>query len=262
MRLPYVEELVLFLLPALAVILTALHHTRIRRGRTPVVRPLRGTAEVDRRLREIAEVGRPLHVATGTGRPGTIGVTAETIASLSIAQRMAERAARRGGDVVVTNGDAVAHVASRGVLRQAYRRAGLAVEYHGSAAQLVAHQAPIPYAAGVAQRYASDAIDSSVVVGNYGSEALLIGEEGARRRLPQVSGATSLTALPALTLSTDATLVGEELFAAEAYFAEGPAPMARLLTQDGLRRVVVLLIVLGIAFQIANNWLGLGLPSL
>lgn len=262
MRLPYVEEAVLILLPALAVLFTWFYHARIRHGKIPAVRQLRGMAEMDRRLRDIVEAGRPVHIATGSSQPGAIGTTAETLASLLITERLAENTVRRGGNTIVTNGDAVAHVATRGLLRRAYRQPGLGKEYHGSAVQLVAHQSPIPYAAGVTQRFANEAIDMGVVVGNYGAEALLIGEEGAQRRIPQVSGATSLSALPALTLSTDATLIGEELFAAEAYLTRPGPPIARLLTQDALRRALVLLIVLGIAYQLASTWLELNLPSL
>lgn len=262
MRLPYVDDIILLILPALAVIFTWLHHARVTHGRIPHFRPLPGIAALSRRVGEVVESGRPVHIATGASQPGAIGPTAATIASLLIAQRTAEAVTRRGGSAIATTGDVVSLHAVRGTLRQAYRTAGFAADYRSANTQLVAHQAPIPYAVGVARRYGVEPVDMSVVVGDYGSEALLIGVEGAARRIPQLSGATTLSALPALTLSTDATLIGEEMFAAEAYLSPAAAPKARLLTQDALRRALVLLIVIGIIYQVVNVTLGLNLPSL
>ena len=169
---------------------------------------------------------------------------------------------RRGGSVTATTGDIVSLAAVRGTLHQAYRGTAFAADYRGSNVQLVAHQAPIPYAAGVAQRYAVEPMDMGVVVGDYGGEALLIGEEGADQGVPQIAGATTLSALPALALSTDATLIGEELFAMEVYLTADNASKARLLTQDMLRRAIVLLIVAGAMYQVLNMALHLNLPSL
>lgn len=262
MSLPYSSDSVLLLLAALALLFTWLHHARVSRGNIPGFRPLAGVNDFARRAEELVEAGRPVHIATGASEPGAIGPTAASLASLTIVQRLAEVITRRGGRLIVTTGDITSLLAARGSLRQAYRRTGFAADYNAADAQLVAHQAPLPYAAGVASRYAVEPIDMSVVVGDYGAEALLIGEEGAERRIPQISGATTLSALPALALSTDAALIGEELFALEAYLSEEATPKARLLTHDALRWVVVLLIVLGVVYQIANLTLGLHLPVL
>jgi hypothetical protein len=146
-------------------------------------------------------------------------------------------------------------------VREAYRRTGLSAEYRGREPQLVAHQTPNAYAAGVAHRIAAEPMDANVVAGDIGVEGLLMTGEGAGR-IPQVAGATTLTALPGLLLSSDGALVGEELFAAEAYFAATPAPTARLLTHDMLRWTIVGLLVAGMAYQIINTAFGLGLPAL
>ncbi len=262
MRLPYVEELVLLILPVLAIIFTWLHHARASHGRLPVFRPLPGIAAFTRRVGEVVEAGRPIHVATGAGDGATTGPSAASLASLLIAQRVCETVVQRGGNVVATTGDVVALAAVRGTWREAYRGTGFAADYRAGQAQLVAHQTPIAYAAGVARRYAVQPMDMSVVAGDFGPEALLIGVEGAERGIPQVSAAASLGALPALALSTDATLIGEELFAAEAYLTPANTPKARLMTQDALRRAIVLLLVLGIAYQVLNRVLVLSLPAL
>ena len=262
MLFPRLDDLALFALPALAVLWTWWHHARVRRGRLPALRPLTGIATLDERLGEGVESGKPLHIATGTGQPGSVGPTAESLASLLIADRLADLATRRSSNVLITNGEAVNHAASRGTLRRIYRATGLSGDYCSTQAQLVAHETPIAYAAGVVRRYATDPIDTGVMVGDYGAEALLIAEEGTHHRITHIAGATNLAALPGLTLSTYATLVGEELWAAEAYLSSAAAPKARLLTMDALRRVAVAAILAGLIYGIVNSALNLGLPAL
>lgn len=63
-----------------------------------------------------------------------------------------------------------------------------------------------------------------------------------------------------MMLTTSATLIGEEIFAAEAYIApDGPA-QARLLTQDTLRTAVIVLLVAGFLYSLIQP--SLGLPTL
>ncbi len=246
MQIPYLNEVLAIMFPALAVVWTFVHHRRAMNGRSPAFRPLRGVAALKHRTEDTVETGQPLHVATGSNVPGTVGASAETIASLLIAQRIAEHIARQGGTMSVSSGDAVAHAAVRGTLHHAYKQSSFISEYRGHEPMLVTHQTPVAYAMGVAQQRTTDPPDASVIVGSYGSEALLIGAEGNDGQFPQLAGTTSFAALPALTLSTEATLVGEELYAAEAYISDAAEPKARLLTHDALRWLIVAIIVVGV----------------
>ena len=141
-------------------------------------------------------------------------------------------------------GDAVAHLALRGTLRQAYQRAGLGQDYDPTNVQMLAHQDPMAYASGVTTLYGRQKLEASQMIGSFGQEFLLAGEDGQQREVPQFGGATTTTALPLVYLTTQATLIGEEIYAAEAYLARSPAPLARLLTQDALRTAVIIAIII------------------
>lgn len=263
MQLLPIPELVLLLtLLVMTLLLVLFFAARIRSGAAPAVRPLPGIDRFRARLGQVAESGQPIHVATGSGQFGTPGATAETIASLMIAQRIAEETTQRGGNVAATTGEIIGHAAVRGAMRRAYRQAGFVSEYQPQRVQLVAHNDATAYAAGVAARYAADDVAASVIAGNYGAEALLITGEGAARNIPQVAAASSLAALPVLALSADATLIGEELFAAEAYLSAAAAPKARLEAHDALRWLLALLIVAGIMWQLLALFLPGQVPQL
>jgi len=238
------ETLLLLIIALIVVGLTLWHHARALSGKRPISRrPLPGLEVMRRALARGAETGRAIHLSPGSGAVGTRSGTAETVAGLLAAERVASEAALNGAPILVSSGDAVAHLALRGSLRQAYQRAGLGQDYDPVNVQLLAHQDPMAYASGVTTLYGRQKLEVSQLIGSFGQEFLLAGEVGAQRDEPQLAGATTTTALPLIYLTADGALIGEEIYAAEAYLARSPAPTARLLTQDALRTVVIVAIL-------------------
>jgi hypothetical protein len=99
------------------------------------------------------------------------------------------------------------------------------------------------YASGVTTLYGRQPLEASQMFGAFDQELLLAGEVGAQLHVPQLVGATSTSAQPIALLAADDMLVGEEIYAAEAYLGSLPSAQARLLTQDALRSVVILAII-------------------
>jgi hypothetical protein len=245
------ETLLLLIIVLLVIILTLLHHARALAGKRPISRrPLAGLDVLGQALGRGAETGRAIHLSAGGGAVGSRSGTAETVAGLLAAERVATDAALNGAPVLASSGDAVAHLALRGTLRQAYQRAGLGQDYDPANVQLLAHQDPMAYASGVTTLYGRQKLEASQLIGSFGQEFLLAGEDGAQRGIPQISGATTTTALPLAYLTSEGTLIGEEIYAVEAYLARSPAPLARLLTQDALRTVIIIAIVLLLALTV------------
>jgi hypothetical protein len=247
------ETLALLLIVLIVIILTLLHHARALSGARPISRrPIAALELIRRALAFGAETGRAIHLSPGSGAIGTRPGTAETVAGLLAAERVATEAALNGAPILASSGDAVAHLALRGTLRQAYQRAGLGQDYDPTSIQLLAHQDPMAYASGVTTLYGRQRLQASQLIGSFGPEFLLAGEVGAQRDVPQLAGATTTTALPLVYLTADGTLIGEEIYAAEAYLARTPAPQARLLTQDTLRTVVIVAIVVLVLLSAAG----------
>lgn len=238
------QTLTLLLIVFLVIVLTLLYHARaLDRRRTSGRRPLPALAALRRGLGSGAETGRAIHLSPGSGAIGARTTTAETIAGLLAAERTATEAALSGIPVIASSGDAVAHLALRGALRQAYQRVGLGQDYDAANVQFLAQQDPMAYASGVAALYGRQRFEASQLIGSFGYEALLATEIGAQLDVPQVAGATTSTALPLLYLTADGTLIGEEIYAAEAYLSRAPESQARLLTHDALRTVAIVTIV-------------------
>jgi hypothetical protein len=254
------QTVVLVLVALVVTVASLIHHSALLRGQRPVLRPLAALAVLRRSLARGAETGRAIHISPGAGTIGNRSTTAETIAGLLAAERVATEAALNGAPILASSGDPVAHLALRGTLRQAYSRAGQMQDYDAANVQLLAQQDAMAYASGVTTLYGRQPLEASQLFGSFGHEALLLAEDGAQRSVPQVAATTSSSALPLFVLTTEATLIGEELFAAEAYLANTPAPQARLLTQDLLRTVVIVLVICGLIYAAVQPTLGL--PSL
>ncbi|NJO05103.1 MAG: hypothetical protein HC876_06035 [Chloroflexaceae bacterium] len=243
--------------------LVALHHSQALAGRLQARRPLRAFDVIRDALGRSAETGRALHLSPGAGTLGNRATTAETIVGLLAVERVASEAARNGATVLVSSGDVVAHLALRGVVRQVYQRTGQGQNYNPEYVQLLTHQDNTAYATGVATLYARQRLEASQIIGSFEPEFLLCGEEGAQRNIPQVAGATTNATLPLMLLSTQGTLIGEEVFAAEAYLSSDVTAQARLRTQDTLRIIVIILLIAGVLYSVVQYVVPqLGLPPL
>lgn len=247
MALP-VQTVILVLMALAVTVATLIHHGAMIRGRRPSLRQLPALAVLRRSLGRGAETGRALHLSPGAGTIGNRSTTAETIAGLLAAERVASEAALNGAPILASSGDPVAHLALRGTLRQVYSRAGQMQDYDAAHVQLLAQQDPMAYASGVVTLYGRQRLEVSQLFGSFGHEALLLAEDGAQRDVPQVAATTTSTALPLFMLTAESTLIGEELFAAEAYLASTPEPQARLLTQDLLRTVIIILLLAALVY--------------
>lgn len=251
------QEWLLLVTVLVVAILSLVHHRRATKSDRPIYRrPLPALDPVRRALERGAETGRAIHLSPGSGAVGRRSTTVETVAGLLAAERVATEAALNGAPVLASSGDAVAHLALRGFLRQAYQRAGLGQDYNPSNVQMLAHQDPMAYASGVTTLYGRQQLEASQLIGSFGQEFLLAGEVGAQAGVPQVGGAATTTALPLIYLSADGTLIGEEIYAAEAYLARTPEPSARLLTQDVLRTVVIMFVLVMLVLALVGLPLG------
>lgn len=255
----------LLLLFALIVIgaLTSWHYSQARSGKQRLTRrPIAAFRVIEQSLARAAETGQPIHLSPGAGAVGSTGTsTAETFAGLLAARQVGQEAARNGATLLTSTGDVVSYLALQGTLRQAFRDAGQGEQYRAERTVLLAQQDNLAYANGIATLYNRQPIEASQMIGQFGQEVLLQTEEAAARGIPQVLGAASPAALPLMLLSSSNTVIGEEIFAAQAYLSNERTDEARLRTHDALRNAVILLLLFGILYSLVLQPL-LNLPPL
>ncbi len=252
----------LFVIISVVVVVTMiwLHHARVLAGRLPQRRPLPALDALRAALARSAETGRPVHLSPGastfSASEGRRASVAELLAGLNLIGRATEQAAASGAPVSISSADAVAHLALRGLVRQSYRAAGQPQAFEPDRIELLAQEDGLAYATAIAARYRRESLEASVIAGAFGQEVLLATETGAQQALPQVVGSANPAALSLMTITSPHVLIGEEIFAAEAYLTTAPAPQARLLTHDTLRALLIWLFVLAFGYGLLRAVMG------
>lgn len=224
-----------------------------RRGRLAEVmpRPLPPLERLRAYLNQAAEMGEEVHLSPGSGILHERNSVAETLAGLEVVAGVSREALALGVPVHATADDAVVSLVNGNAVDRAHQLAG---RPPGLAAEStwVAQQNPVAYAAGVMGVLSRPEVQGNVVVGALGEELLLLGEVGATECKFQLAGAARPAAAALLPLVTDDYLLGEEIYAAGAYLDPRPGRVVSLLVQDGIRWIVLLLIVLGVILATAG----------
>lgn len=220
---------------------------RVRFGFRPTLRPLPGFALLDGFAGQAVETGRTLHVSMGTRGIGGAS-TADTMAGLMALERLAEQAVATGLKLVITVSDPSLLPIAQDTLRRAYERRGYPQGYNPEHLRYIAPDA-IAYAAGVMRILEREDVVANAMIGGFGDEFLLMGENGARKGIQQVGGASSPETLPLVYISMDEALLGEEIYAGGAYLSSKPSHLGSLLAQDWLRSAIILAIILGVLIR-------------
>jgi hypothetical protein len=231
---------------------------RIRAGRRPVLRRIRVYDNLRGLMGRAVESGRKLHLSLGIGSMAN-ETTADSLAGLAVLNYVGDQAAETGVFPLVSMADPTVMLLAQNTLRpagaeEAYRHV-----------RWIAPQ-PAAYAAGVMNILDSDETDSTVQVGRFGDEYLLMGETAARNDLVHIGGTSDPNALAFIYGSTPrGTLLGEEIYAAGAYLQRFPSHIGSLVAQDTVRWVIAIIILGGIlvaTFEAVWLWLGVALVIL
>jgi hypothetical protein len=238
-----------FLTLLLLILLSLLLHTlRVRAGKSGRLRPLPGLEDLHGLAAGAVETGRPLHVSVGVAGVGGV-TTAETWAGLTLLGQLADQAAACDARLIVTVADPTVLPLAQDTLQRAYIRHGRPESYDPTQVRLIAPD-PMAYAAGTMGLLDREPLAGNVMVGSFGDEYLLIGETGARRRLRQVVGTADPRTLPLVYATADEALLGEEMFATGAYTSRLPMQVGSLLTQDWIRWVLVVAILVAAVWNL------------
>jgi hypothetical protein len=206
-----------------------------------------------------AETGRAIHTSPGTGVVGAGDAgTAATLAGLLVTESMARVGAITGAPIEATTNDAIAYALTDNAVRRGYKRAGWPIEGESGEARFLTHNDPIAYVAAASEVATQKDVSQAVMSGKFGPEVLLLMEAQRRTGAAQIGGSSDPQGFAIMHITADHTLIGEEIFASGAYLERRPSHIASLLAQDGLRWVLIVLVLAG--FIVANilgiDWTG------
>jgi len=207
-----------------------------RRQRLPALRPIAAFDALPDQIGQAAESGRTLHISLGTGGIGG-GDTVTSLTGLSALAHLAEQGVATDTPPLVTVSDPTLLPLAQNILRQAYARRGRSDDFSWTQVRLVS-PSPIAYALGTRDLLSH--------------EPILDSPAGDKAGLVQISGSDDPLALSILYATTDRVVIGEELYATDAYLNRTAAKLISLAAEDVARTILILFIILFALFRLAG----------
>ncbi|MFO7918156.1 MAG: DUF6754 domain-containing protein [Anaerolineae bacterium] len=218
-----------------------------RDGRFPL-RPIGVYERMRRLVSHAAESGQSLHVSVGSGRIGT-EATPQALMGITAADYLARRSTEYAYPLMSTAGSPTVFATAHGVLQQAETSPG---ETGGGKIRFYGPD-PFAYAAGTYDTLQEKAPLAHIVLGQFNAEGLWISEAASGQDFLQIGGTSDPSSAMLMWLSLDEAVVGEELYAAGAYLHR-PSHLGSLATQDYLRVVLILSIIVGVVMASLGYW--------
>lgn len=198
------------------------------------------------------EANRPAHVSFGSAGLGGSN-TLLTLASAELFYQTAARASIGAAPPILTMSDPTALALGQDTLRRAYRSRGLLNRYaYTSVRWYPAGSRSLAFAAALTATLGDDSVGMNVLVGSFGSELALIAEAAIRRDQPVIAASDQLDGQAIALAMSDHWLIGEEIFTAGAYLEGTPSQIASLVTQDILRFLLILAILVPTALAVID----------
>ena len=215
-----------------------LYIRRARRGASLFIRKLPGLEAVDEAVGRATEMGRAVLFVPGIQDLDDI----QTIAGLSILNRVANITAEYETDLLVPILYPLAFAAGQEVVRSAYMNAGKADKFRGDMVRYIAGE-QFAFAAAINGIMMRDRPATHIFMGAFYAESLLLAETGNAIGAIQIAGTANPEQLPFFIAACDYTIMGEELYAASAYLSREPLMLGSLKGQDLVKIVLVTLII-------------------
>jgi hypothetical protein len=196
------------------------------------------------------EAGKRLHISLGHGSLNGLQA-GSAFMGLSVLQRIARVASISDSPPIATSGEGVLGILSQDTQKSTYRAIGSANLYEPGSGQITG-LTPFSFAAGTLPVIFDQNVAANVLAGHFGSEVALITEAGERNGSLTLAGSDNLTAQAVLYAAAQEPLIGEELYASGAYIQAGNMHSASLRTQDFMRWVIILAILVGAVLKLVN----------
>ncbi len=228
---------VILLLVAVALLILVLAWTRRRGARPPTIRAIEALDDLPVTVGDAVETGQRMHVSLGTGSIGQAD-TAATLAGLTVLEQIASVATVSDKPPVVSTSDGAAMLLAQNVLENVYKQQNIPDRYDPDSARVIG-LSPISFGAAATALIKDESVAGNLIVGQIGQEAVLLAEAGQRAGTTTIASSPDPAAQAVLFAAADHPLIGEDLFAAGAYIGRKPAHLASLITQDVLRLIIV-----------------------
>ena len=229
--------LVIFLSFAAAVLL----YIRLsRRDSKLYIRPITGIDAIEDAIGRSTEMGRPVLFVPGSGDITDI----QTLAGVSILGHVSREIALYNVDVYVPIRYPLVYPLVGDTLQESYIEAGRPDLFKEENVRFLSKE-QWGFTTGVVSLINEKKPGAIFYLGFFQAESLILAEVGNSIGAIQIAGTARPNQIPFFIAACDYTLIGEELFAANAYLTSEPILTATLKAQDVFKLLFIFLILFG-----------------
>jgi hypothetical protein len=186
----------------------------------------------------------------------------QTVASMNILARVADRAATYGTNLDIPCVWPMAMSMARETVKESYLRAGKPDDYSEDDIYYMTTD-QFGYVAGVDGIMMRDRPAANFYLGAFYAESLIFAETGYTTGAIQIAGTAEVDQLPFFVVACDYTLIGEELYAAGASLSGDPVQIGSIRGQDIAKAIFIVMIIVGVILKLVGidafeEWLAIG----
>ena len=238
----------MFLIAITAILVLSL--AVLKRKDAPSRREIQAFALLHKALDQSVEEGTRVHVSLGKGRllsmQGAAGLT-----GLSALNHLSAQIQSSDLPLVASTGDPMLSILTKDVLRTTGRE-GLGREESSFKQTHLAGLTQFSYSAGTIPLILNNNAATNVLMGNFGVEAGLIIESSNRNNGDTMAASDDILGQAVIYANNGDSIIGEDLFAISEYLHHTPVKAACLTTQDILRWVLIISILLGSVLKLGG----------
>lgn len=243
----------------LAVVVFGLYYAMMylgKHGRVVNVRALPAMNAIPEAIGRAAEMGKPVFYTTGTAglQLANAAQGPQTLASVSLMEYAASLSAKNGVrlDLFTPIPDALPLMEE--TIMNAYHLQGSTVDFNPDQIHFVPEYDP--YVAACLGYLQRERPASTMLIGGFSSEAVILGEAGNAIGAMQIGATANTGQIPFMVATCDYVLISEELYAASATVSKNLDVLGSLQGEDYVKIGIVALIIIGFLLAAAgNNWL-------
>jgi hypothetical protein len=176
----------------------------------------------------------------------------QTIASMNILSRVAEKVATYGCKLLLPCNKAMQMSMAKETVKESYLRVGKPDDFKEENIRYLTDD-QFGYVAGVDGIMMRERPAANFYLGAFYAESLILAETGFSTGAIQIAGTAMIDQLPFFVAACDYTLIGEELYAAGASLSQDPVQLGTIKGQDMAKALFLVIIIAGIVFSLLGS---------
>jgi hypothetical protein len=214
------------------------------------LRRLPAVDAIDEAIGRSVEMGRPVHFTSGRSNlQGT--AAAPMLAGMAALDYISKKGSEQGADLIVSMCQPDTYILADSIVREAYTAMGKPEEFKEDCVRFLSGS-QFGYVSAVMGTLQREQPAANILIGSFAAESLIFAETASKVGAFQIAGTQNPSQIPFFVVASDYALIGEEIYALDAYLTKDPALLNALASEDLLKVLTVATIILGAILSTAG----------